>query len=391
MSMSTYDLFISYSSFDRPWAEKIYEDLRLNFTSIGVFWDRVGISTGAKWRSVLTDAVVNTTHLLILWSDAAKASKEVQPEIATFEAEVRRTPKLGTSERREFYISLQGAPGGGLEGIQGFPGLSPSYDPNTTDRGVGTVDTQSAHSEWKRAIRMIGDAILQADAAEPVIAGIVVTNTSRLPLLDQLHDLAQNPTGPSLDEFLAPYQLTWNNVRSRYGANALYWRPFGGSDTIVDLLEDLRVQVNSRLDPSYWFRWEYMDLGDKAFFNRRKELNQRPALLVVDPISLFDTYTANVFRALEDYLRVEHSLMASLAPVGQPGVDWFAQAIRAQAVPLLDEYFEPKIPPLSGFAKCILNVQRISEIERLIRGRIGTFHVAQKEAEARHTTGIGKK
>ena len=313
------------------------------------------------------------------------------PEIATFEAEVRRAPRLGLSERREFYIPLQGAPGGGLQNIQGFPALAPFYDPNVANRGVSSLDTEPARSEWKRAIRMMGDAISNSDAAQPVIAAIVTTNQTRAPLLDQIRGLAQSPTGPTLDEFLAGYGLTWSGVSSRYGANALEWHPFGGTDTIVDLLEDLRIQANSRLDPNYWFRWEYVDLSDPNSVGRIKELNQRPSLVVVDPISLFEPLTANVFRALADYLREEHSVMASLSPVGQTGVDWFSRAIRAQSVPLLEEYFEPRIPPLSAFAKCAFNVQRILEIERLIRGRIGSLQMAQKESEARHTTGIGKK
>lgn len=388
---STYDLFISYSSIDRPWAQKAYEALRLEFPSVNVFWDRVAIPAGGTWRTLLTNAVVNTKHLLILWSNAAHDSIEVGPEVATFEAEVRRTPKLGLTARREFYISLQGLPGGGLQNIQGFPGLALFYDPNAADRGVGALDSEPARSEWKRVIRMMGDAILQSDEAQPVLVAIVATNQTRVPLLDQIHGLAQSPAGPTLDEFLAGYGLSWNDVRSRYGANALEWRPFGGTDTIVDLLEDLRVQANSRLDPSYWFRWEYMDLSDPGCVGRIKELNQRASLVVVDPISLFEIVTANAFRALADYLREEHSVMASLSPLGQTGVDWFNRAIRAQSVPLLDEYFEPTIPPLSGFAKCALNIQRISEIERLIRGRIGSLCLARKEAEARHTTGIGKK
>jgi hypothetical protein len=97
---TTYDLFISYSSSDRPWAQRAYEALRLEYPSINVFWDRVAIPAGGTWRTLLTDEVVNTKHLLILWSNAAQASIEVGPEIATFEAEVRRTPKLGLAERR---------------------------------------------------------------------------------------------------------------------------------------------------------------------------------------------------------------------------------------------------------------------------------------------------
>jgi hypothetical protein len=57
-------------------------------------------------------------------------------------------------------------------------------------------------------------------------------------------------------------------------------------------------------------------------------------------------------------------------------------------VPLLEDYFEPTIPPLAGeFAKCAFNVQRISDIERLIRNRIAWLDLAARKAEAKQTTG----
>jgi hypothetical protein len=83
--------------------------------------------------------------------------------------------------------------------------------------------------------------------------------------------------------------------------------------------------------------------------------------------------------------------MVSLSPVGQTGVDWFAKALQEQSVPVLNDYFEPSIPPLGGFAKCALNVQRISDIERLVRSRLGSYYLAQNEAEARLATGMGRK
>jgi hypothetical protein len=389
-TVPTYDLFISYSGFDRPWAKKLYDDLQANYPSIRTFWDQESIGAGVDWRKKLTASALTAKHLVVIWSEQAKASGEVVLEIGEFNADVRRNPKIELSERLSFAIGLDGMPGVSLELRQGFPGLAPFYKPEQEDRGIGAVDTTSADSAWRRMIRMIANAVANADAAEPIIAGIVCTNRSRFSVVEQLRTLAQHPNGLSLNEFLTQYQLTWEQVRARYGANALQWRPFGGTGTVVDLLEDLRMQANSKLNSRYWFRWEYMDLADQTYFKRIKELNQRPSLVVVDPISLFDYYTANVFRELEAYLQEEHSVMVSLSPVGESGSDWFSAAIRAQSNPLLDEYFEPPIPPRGGFAKCVLNVQRISELERLVRGRIGAMQVKKSIAESRNITGVGQ-
>lgn len=387
MPVPTYDLFISYSSHDRPWAEKAYTDLWKAFPNIKIFWDREAIPPGGHWRTYLTDGMVNTKHLLCFWSQAAKNSIEVEPEISGFEAEVRLTPRLGGSKRLEFGVGLEGMRGGGSADLQGFP-MDIFYKPADADRGTASLDSGPGLTEWKRMIRKIGDEIFRVEAARPVIAALVATTLERIPLLDQIHSLAQTPKGPTLDEFLAAFRLDWATVRPRYGPDAKEWRPFGGKETIVELLEDLRVQANSRLDPSYWFRWEYLDLVEAVKANTLNSVLTRPSVVFLDPISLYDFVTANAFRCLDRYVRQEQSVIVSLAPTRETGEDWIARALRAQSVPLLEDYFEPTIPPLiSEFAKCALNVQRISEIERLVRSRIAWLDLAARKAEAKQTTG----
>jgi hypothetical protein len=114
-------------------------------------------------------------------------------------------------------------------------------------------------------------------------------------------------------------------------------------------------------------------------------------MVIVDPISLFAPVVANAFRSLKGYLREEQSVLVSLSPLSQLGVDWFATALKEQSVPVLDDFFEPSIPPVGSFAKCAINVQRISEIERLIRIRLGSYYLAKSEAEAKRATSMGKK
>ncbi len=388
MPTPTYDLFISYSSHDRPWAEKLDADLRASFPQLKIFWDRASIPAGVDYREFLKDAVVNTKHLLVLWSQAAKDSIEVEPEVSGFEAEVRRTPTLGGSKRQEFYVPLKCARGGGISDIQGFPDLATFYNPTAADRGISNLASGPGLKEWKRMIKMIGDRILNVDAAKAVIAAIVATNTKMVLLLDQIHGLRQNAKGPTLDEFLQGFGLQWADVRGRYGQNAREWHPFGGEETIVELLDDLRVQANSRLERPYWFRWEYRDLIDAVEANTVNDLVERPSVVFVDPISLYDSVCANAFRELKRYVRQEQSVIVSLSPIGQTGVDWIARVMRAQSVPILDDYFEQEIPPtIVEFAKCAFNVQRISDIERLVRSRIAWLELAARKAEAKHTTG----
>jgi hypothetical protein len=386
----TYDLFISYSSADRPWAAKLFQDLSAAYPALRIFWDRAAIPAGGRWRTLLTDANVHTKHLLFLWSAAAKNSIEVEPEIAAFEAEVRRTPVLEDSQRIEFYVPLEGARGGGIQDLQGFPDFAAYYDPKAQDRGVSGVGVGQGSIDWKRMIRMVGDAVSNASKAVPIVAAVVAVGAPFLPLLDSLHSLPTSPNGPTLDQFLADYRLDWPTVRARYGANALEWRPFGGPETVVDLLEGLRVQANSRLASEHRFRWTYVDVGDAvAAGTLAQRVTQRPSVVFVDPVSLYNPYHANAFKALDDYVRQEHSAIISFAPVGAASRDWFASALRFQSEPLLNDYFEPKVPLITRhFAQCVYNVQRITDVERVVRHRIAFMDLASRTESARDTTGM---
>jgi hypothetical protein len=388
-----YDLFLSYSSHDRPWAEKLYLDMRADFPSINTFWDRAAITPGGNWRTILTDANFNTTNLLVLWSNAAAPpqSQEVTMEIAHFHADKNLRPRLGDSGRSEFPLLLDGAYPG-ANALQGFPALAAAYDPNATDRGISNLSAGQPQLEWRRMIQQIGDAIVGTNGAKPVIAAIAATNARLVPLLDQIRGLAQSQDGPTLDDFLQRYGLDWNGVRDRYGPRATDWRPYGGPETIVDLLEDLRVKANARLDPAYWFRWEYADIAapDPTFAAKKRLLHKLPSVVLIDPISLYHPLCANALRDLDVSLRHDQSVIVSLSPVASSDEDWLAKALRFQSIPLFEDYFDPKVPPAgrSEFARCALGVSRIREIERLVRYRISFSELAAKEEEARDTTGM---
>src|SRR5690349_7736935 len=76
-----YKVFISYSSEDRPWAEKLWKDLK---GSMSVFWDQDELRVGQKWDPQLRKAITDCEHMVILWSEAAKQSDWVQNERTTF-------------------------------------------------------------------------------------------------------------------------------------------------------------------------------------------------------------------------------------------------------------------------------------------------------------------
>lgn len=394
--MAIYDLFVSYSSKDRVWAEKLHTDLFTFSRSLRIFYDRETIPAGSEWRRELTNAIRNSKHLLVFWSENADTPntsgvKEVDPEIAAFLAHRDLVPELEGSERKVFYVPLEGERGGGIANYQGFPGFKDHYKPNAADLGLSNLAADPGLKEWKRMIKMVGDAISEADSAQPLIAAVIATNSEAVPELEDDRGKRKR-NNPTLDEFLQGFGITWADVKNRYGRDALDWCPLG-DQTIVTLLEQVRVKLNVELSPVDRFQWKYIDLTIDESGEYRKNLQRvldEPSVVIFDPISLYDWNCGDALRDLEDYVRQPQAVVISLSPVVQSSEDLSARYLRAFSKPILDDYFQPKIPPEGAFAaRCALDVRKTSQIEPLVRNRIRYRHLVRKTAEAKATTGQG--
>src|SRR5688572_13101222 len=95
------DLFLSYTSDDRPSAERMREDLLLRFPTIKIFWDKdqESLPLGAPYRPALIAALENSTHFAVLWSQKAEKSNEVGPEVQAFAQHQRVHPELNDAKR----------------------------------------------------------------------------------------------------------------------------------------------------------------------------------------------------------------------------------------------------------------------------------------------------
>ena len=74
--MSQYDVFISYASADRPWAERLYDSLVGR--GLNPFIDRQSLRDGIGWEAQLELGLRNSEHMVCLWSEAAYNSEWVQ-------------------------------------------------------------------------------------------------------------------------------------------------------------------------------------------------------------------------------------------------------------------------------------------------------------------------
>ena len=113
-----FDLFISYSSYDRPWAKRLYDDVRYNFPTINIFWDRdpAAIPPAANWAQVLENEAKAAKHLVVIWSRKA----EERPTQLAAEIEGFKQSRHVGDKRTLFYLPLDDSNYANLGQAQGF-------------------------------------------------------------------------------------------------------------------------------------------------------------------------------------------------------------------------------------------------------------------------------
>jgi hypothetical protein len=396
------DLFLSYTSHDRRWAERLFDDLKVRFPTITVFWDqdRASLPQGAPYRPALIDAAKNSTHFVVLWSQKAKDSNEVGPEIQAFDQNRDDHPEIKDAKRRLFYVPLDAGDYGYLKDLQGSVAIRDSkiYDPGVDDRGVSKLNDPAHLSRWVAIVDAIGMSAEESQTTQPVTLAVFAITSKMTNMLALFLDERTVP-GPTLNELLKASNLSIDTVRQRYHENALNWQPFrteqpGTDRTIVELMQDLQVEVNANLNlqPEYKFHWKTCDLlaevsstaddkGLQRVLDRR--LGSGPALLVIDLITLYHPAGAKVFSLLADYAKKEQTVFISLAPTEYPAAPVLYQSVRSVGRSVLKDYFLPHIPAAGTFSPCGLNVPHALEIERLVRGSLGVFHRERGKAQTK--------
>jgi len=100
-----YDLFISYSSADRSWAEKLSNSLEDKGRK--PCFDRTSLRAGENWEFQLLGELNTSQHLVVLWSERANQSDWVRRELSYFDAAINNPiPGRKTPSRRIIFLLL---------------------------------------------------------------------------------------------------------------------------------------------------------------------------------------------------------------------------------------------------------------------------------------------
>jgi hypothetical protein len=364
-----FQAFISYSTTDLPWAEKIEADLQRR--GIRCFRDRTALVLGKPWPDHLRRAMDESEHLVVLWSDNARASDWVAHEMTTFE--LKASSSKG-EDRRMFLLELQGNPppmyastlsARNLRGSRAY-----STPPDQWDDETKTL--------WRNEIDRIGDEILGAANAVPIPLTVVAMTGAE----------AQTLTGNEMvrsQETLAEHLTRLGlggvaELRTRYGGGRMDWRPFGGNRRVEELLDDLLAGLNNlplAQPPAKPFRWQPIEFISLPFDEASKEVKKllaELAVIVVDPLSLYHNRIQQWFPLLDPCFEWEQAVVMVLTPFApEPLQLSLREFVQRAGTPQFNFYYDPPIPSERTYPLCVVNVSDSTEMTRTIRVRMGMY------------------
>lgn len=377
-----YDVFISYSSADRPWALKLFTDLSAR--NIKVFFDQNRLDVGRPWEPQLAKAVQSSQHLIVLWSNNADASQWVRRELGIFETLNDPALSQGTGVSRRYAFLLLEGENRAYSTAQAINLLKDAnaYQPAQTDKGASAVNAGA----WQDVISKIDRFITDDQPYVPVPLAVLSMTRADLEGLDPTESVK---LGPTMNSLLTELGMgTREDLLQYYGAKRTDWRPFQQDKNVQEILDDLLAEINRAIpEPQLRFRWEPI-LEDfwTGSFNavrvERDKLLSRLSVIVIDPLSLYDERVFNRLTLLSDCFKSDHAVIMVLTPFSTPKliVD-LSTLVEQRGSPLFDSYWDPPVHQVTTSAQLGVNLGFTRDVRRLLRSSLGQY-VRQTNVQA---------
>jgi hypothetical protein len=356
-----YGVFISYTSGDRPWAQKLADELK----GENVFFDRERLDVGKNWPTQLLQDLQESQHLVVLWSSKANASSWVQKELAHFD-----NLAAADNQRRLICVNLEGD--------------NPAYSLYQAvellkEEKVYPGDPQKVESKhWSAVVNQIKKSLSSDGATRIAVAALTLKE-------DEVNKKA-GQVGLSEAEFTEIHNnfgLSRDEVCARYGSRRWDWKPYGGVKPLDTMLDELIAGLNTAVAGlvrvgSMRFGWEpvsedfWQPTGNRA---REVAVDMRSAklsLVVIDTLALVWRPVLQRAMMLKQYLN--HGTSAWLVVPPRASKLDFRTALRGWSDPLLDAYFVPPMPRNEPLVPQIgIDSGDDFEINRLMRIAVGEY------------------
>jgi len=346
------DVFISYSSADRAWAEKLSESLTAK--GLTTYLDDERLQAGEGWLPQLLGALKSSRHLVVLWSNNAAGSQWVAKELSRFDALVDPDGRSLTGERRLLIVVLEGE-------SAAYTHVQQIHD--IKQAGLYPGDPAVSSPVWQRVVERVVSAVGAEEGFVSIPLLLVTTTSARLDAFD-----ADPEDAPALATLLQELGIDSDALNDRYGETRGDWRPFGSERTIRAILEGLKDKLNAEIAKATGgngtrFRWEYVDAefwsADWASAEAvTKRLASGPVQVVVDPLSFYDPLVRTRYgNYVRDILDNGDAFVLVLTPFAPPTASLALRgAIQSLAKRIFQHFYEP--PAFSGaaYARCGFNV-----------------------------------
>jgi hypothetical protein len=379
-----YHAFISYSSQDRPWAQKLSADL--TDAGLRIFMDERDLEAGHVWPDELMRAIRASQHLVVVWTNHARSSAWVNKEMATFDSDAGATERVQPRvDRRMLSVLLDGQPDA-YATLQTIPHLR---DLNAYTAGPAAFDA-ALKAAWAGVVHELVRILRRTLPGVSIPAAIVAMTDREAAGLTGAETIAGRAT--PLDTLLttigiapaAAGRAPVTGIAGWYGAGRADWHPFGGPDPVRVLLDHVVGAMNT-LATGVDFDWDEVDFLSPPFATAQQAVGQldRPiSLVLVDPLSFYYGPIALNFNLLSGCFRRAGTLVLTLPPFGlsAPHAS-LRQLVQMGGAPLFDVHYQPPVP-YYDHATCGINVGDVDDLGRMLRQRIGHYVRVQEPPPA---------
>jgi hypothetical protein len=320
--MSTKEVFISYSSNDRKWADKLHKSLHSAF--FPVFYDQEGLTAGDRWNVQLRNELENSNHLVVLWSSNSMTSQWVWEEINAFKAQQNHGLLIFIcldidNQTNNEYQSIKY-----LKESGGYPNL------DTIEENL-----------WSKVINKVMKSIYEKKGSKPIRRAVFTLTTERLQQLTNV----------------SPHLV--NMVQDSYNNRFADWKPFGSDRNIENILDEfLYVDINQKTKEIHTlFHWEDIDWKEKdsklwdqsddfldIFDKETKDLPDERYVLILDPFALNDPLVKERFMWCYDKCFINPKvLIMSLTYSLAVHFESLRKQLRRDAKKFYDNYLNPPV------------------------------------------------
>jgi hypothetical protein len=370
----TYDVFISYTRCDAPWAEKLEGNL-IN-RGLRVYRDQTRLAAGDEWEPALRDAIVDSRALVVLWSGEASRSKWVFKEQESFRQMMHLDAREGkASVRRMVQLCLQGA----NAEYPAFQTLLDLDKANSYTAGAAHVDPNL----WSSLVDKVERGVA-VNANLPVIYEVILASTRER--MESVADDYKPKDAAAYAELIAGLKLvSKQQFALRYGAERSEWRPFGGEKSILAVMSDLREELLARGAPPFLWKpiGEEQWKGTDNRRNLRDLLMKEPCVIILDAVSLYDVQVWDRYDELLPCLDNPKAAIAVLAPYSNSERHYLQSVLEAAAAKMFEPFYLPDRAQVPIAAQCSVLADDRYEMSRLVAAMIRTAFKKEKNESLR--------